>query len=178
MQWMRRCGCSHEHLAARPTRGVASYDVQIVPDLPGKARITPGTGTIQVDREFWARLTADQRAAVLAHEMAHDEDPEACERCADARAGARLRHAGWGARRAVSALSSTVDGRRVAESVLYGWQVANAAILESAGQRPPGAFAREPLATGAPTRYHLDVKNARGFLAVGAALALVLYLAR
>lgn len=122
------CGCSREKIAAKPRATAASYDVQVVDGVPGKAQIWPGTGRIQVDRAFWSSISQASRDAVMAHELAHDEDPNACEACADARAGARLRWAGYTAQTAVSALGDVVKSRSAGRSVLEGWQAADEAI--------------------------------------------------
>lgn len=122
------CGCSREKIAAKPKATAASYNVQVVDGVPGKAQIWPGTGRIQVDRAFWSSIPQASKDAVMAHEMAHDEDPNACEACADARAGARLRWAGYDATVAVNALGDVVKSRSAGRSVLEGWQAADEAI--------------------------------------------------
>lgn len=154
----RSCGCSHENIGSRPASTRASYTIQELPTLQHiKAQIFPGTYTIQVNAGWWRALPSTQKAAVLAHELAHDEDPSACERCADARAGARLRWEGLSARAAVNAMGAVVQGRRTADSVLFGWQVADETIRQQGGgMLPPHAelVARKndlPLAT-APSR--------------------------
>ncbi len=137
----RSCGCSREGIGARPVATRSSYTVQELPTLTSiKAQIFPGTFTIQVNAGWWRALSEAQRSAVLAHELAHDEDPSACERCADARAGSRMRWEGLSARAAVEAMSAVVQGRRTADSVLWGWQVADETIRErGAGETPSHA---------------------------------------
>lgn len=139
------CACDRDKIARKPVATIASYDVQVVDGVPGKAQIWPGTGRIQVDRQFWGSIDAAQRDAVLAHELAHDEDPAACEHCADARAGARLRWSGYSASTAVRALGSVVKSRQAGASVLEGWRLADDAIREigrqSGGLRPAEAIA-------------------------------------
>ncbi len=126
------CACEREKIGRKPITNLASYNIQMIDGLPGKAQIFPGTGQIQIDRAFWARTTDAQKAAVLAHELAHDEDPLACEGCADARAGARLRWQGWPAEVAVNALAGVVRSRQAGGAVLEGWQIADATIKERA----------------------------------------------
>lgn len=134
----RSCGCSHEAIGSRPVATRSSYTIQELPTLQHiKAQIFPGTFTIQVNAGWWRALPSTQKAAVLAHELAHDEDPSACERCADARAGARLRWEGLSARAAVDAMRAVVQGRRTADSVLFGWQVADETIRQQGGSTTP-----------------------------------------
>lgn len=134
----RSCGCSHEAIGSRPVATRSSYTIQELPTLQHiKAQIFPGTFTIQVNAAWWRALPSTQQAAVLAHELAHDEDPSACERCADARAGARLRWEGLSARAAVDAMRAVVQGRRTADSVLFGWQVADETIRQQGGSTTP-----------------------------------------
>jgi len=139
------CACDREKLARKPVATIASYDVQVVDGVEGKAQIWPGTGRIQVDRAFWSSISQPQRDAVLAHELAHDEDPTACEHCADARAGARLRWQGYSAQTAVHSLGSVVKSRAAGASVLEGWRLADLHIAErgrqSGGLRPATAIA-------------------------------------
>jgi hypothetical protein len=134
------CRCDRERIGRRPVAWPASYEIQIVDGVPGKAQIWPGTGRIQVDRRFWAAITQAQRDAVLAHEIAHDEDPSACEACADARAGARMRWMGYSASMAVRSLASIVRSRQAGAAVLAGWRIADDAIRatghHAAGLRP------------------------------------------
>lgn len=122
----RRCECEIlDRLGAKPKATLSSYELQIVPGpLPDKARMYPGAFMIQVDRAQWASWSPLQRVAVLAHEMAHDEDPNACEACIDARAGARMRWQGIGLQGAMDALQAIVSTRRVRDSVRAGWEAA------------------------------------------------------
>jgi hypothetical protein len=138
-----RCSCDDSHLGQPPRNTVASYELQFVQGLVEKAQIWPGTGRIQIDQRFWSTLSKAQQTAVLAHELAHDEDPSACEKCADARAGARMRYEGLSAQLAVASLESVVGHRRTSGSVLYGWQVADAAIA-AGGNNASAAFVNEP----------------------------------
>lgn len=134
-----RCNCTDESLAARPRADVSSYTVSVVDGLPDKAKIFPGTGQIQVDRAFWGRISELQRRAVLAHELAHDEDVEACEDCTDARAGARLRYEGVSLAAAANALGGVVSSRpRARESVVRGWQAADEALSNRERERDAG----------------------------------------
>jgi len=124
----RACDCGSESIGAPPFAARASYRVEVVPDLPGKARVYPGTYHIQVDTGFWGALSAIERAAVLAHEIAHDEAPHRCERCTDARAGARMRHEGYSRAAVAEAFAVVVKHRRAFENAVLGWTMADAQI--------------------------------------------------
>ena len=142
-----RCNCNRDiGIGSKPAKTSKDYRIQFVPSLPDKARIYPGLYIIQIGRDFWETLDDDKRAAVIAHELAHDEG-RACEGCADERAGARLRWQGMGAERAVAALSSVVQGRRVADRALAGWKAADVAMrgLVEGGRATTG-FMRETIA--------------------------------
>lgn len=142
---MSSCECDMRHLAGPPERTEKSYEIQMMTGVAEKARMFPGAFVIQIDREWWAGLTVPERAAVLAHEMAHDENPTACEVCTDARAGARMRHEGISRAQAVSAISRLVKARRRtgdfdASAVGDGWDAADEWIRTSAEQTPVGAL--------------------------------------
>jgi hypothetical protein len=136
---LRRCGCDLDHLGRKPRNEVKSYDIQMIDGLPDKARIYPGAFRIQIDRTFWAGLSETHRHAVLAHELAHDEDPNGCESCTDARAGARMRWLGFSQSLAVSSLSSVVSRRGTREAVMAGWRAADQTIKDRGGTGPIAA---------------------------------------
>ena len=113
-----------------PERSANAFEIQhIEGGLPDKARIYPGTGTIQVGAEWWASLNSVQRACVLAHERAHEEDArERCEECIDARAGAILRHEGFSRTAVVDGFNSTVQSRQSGKAAGQGWDQCDEAI--------------------------------------------------
>lgn len=134
-----KCACpSDAALGRAPELTESSLVIEELPELSEKARIFPNTGFVQVDGRWWGKLSAVQRHAVLAHERAHDEDVEACEECADARAGAIMRHESIGERAAVDALASVVSSRHNAgANVLKGWRAADAMIKSKGSQNDP-----------------------------------------
>jgi len=139
------CECDMSHLARPPETSIKSYEVQMMTGVTEKARMFPGAFVIQIDREWWATLSVPERTAVLAHEMAHDENPTACEVCTDARAGARMRHEGVSRAQAVSAIARMVKMRRATgdfdpSAVGDGWDAADAWIEDAGDQVPPSAL--------------------------------------
>lgn len=135
-----RCACDKERVGTRPRFDVDSYQVQFVPSLPDKARIWPGTYHIQIDSDRWRSWDALQRMAVLAHEIAHDEEPLGCEACIDARAGARLRWQGVSFSAAVDAMARTVERRQTREAVAFGWKAADEIINRGLSTRDLGTL--------------------------------------
>jgi hypothetical protein len=119
------CSCDRAGIADPPTSSPAQFEIVGLDGVDGRARTWPGTSRIEIDRAWWGTLTRRQREAVLAHELAHHDDPRWCERCADARAGARMRYAGRSATDAARALGSVVSGRRSAGPALWGWRAAD-----------------------------------------------------
>ena len=162
------CSCSREALGRKPQATIDSYVVQVVEGIPGKAQIVPGSGHIQVDSRFWSSINQVTRDAVLNHEMAHDEDPNACEPCADARAGARLRWQGYGAEQSAAALNNVVRSRQAGAAVLEGWRAADAVVRrrssETAGLAPAEDIAavnfyKEPWHDPSETRVDVGVMS-------------------
>jgi len=127
------CACDLDRLAAKPTVTPRAYTLQELPELEGKAQIFPGQYVIQVDTRWWHSLSATQKKAALSHELAHDEDPTACEECADRRAGARLAWEGVGLDDAVRAFGSIVSTRDTMASIREGWSAA-AAAMDASGK--------------------------------------------
>jgi hypothetical protein len=110
--------------------GTVKFD--IVSDLGEKGRTFPPARLIEVDSKFWGRMNHFQKAAFLAHELAHlepgparrDDGGEPCESCADKRAGAIM--AAWGFSRlsAVNAAGTIIDSRAGApSSYATGWDI-------------------------------------------------------
>lgn len=131
------CRCPRRGLD-RATPPLESIRVIRVPGLPGKAvTVTPGPLVVRVDALWWDGLSTVERAAVLAHELAHHEPgcangeegaeacpsaPRACEACADRRAGAVLRMWGVQSADAVRAFRRVVHTRYdAALDALEGW---------------------------------------------------------
>lgn len=125
LPWQPSCSCTRDGIDAPPRTSPRDFDIQPMPRVDGRARTWPGTRRIEIDRGWWATLDGSQRAAALAHELAHHDDPSWCERCADARAGARMRYAGRGAQETARALGSIVQGRRSDGPALWGWMRAH-----------------------------------------------------
>lgn len=121
LDWTPPCGCDTSRIDEPPTTSPRDFVVHGLDTLPGHARTWPGTKRIDVDRGWWQSLSRAQRRAVLAHELAHHDDPAWCESCADARAGARMRYAGIDATTASRSLASVVNGRRSGTPALWGW---------------------------------------------------------
>lgn len=131
-------------VTSKPKRPLGAFEVQVInagdevknpvtgelePPLDDKARIYPGTGVIQVNGEWWRKLSNLEQKAVLLHEQAHDEDPRNNnEGDMDERAGAMLRHEGVSRAAAVAAFAAVVEGRRTSHTVGRGWDLADAAI--------------------------------------------------
>ncbi len=127
--------CPRDRIAGPPTMSARSFTIQTAPSIPGKARTIPGgPPVIQVDRPFWGRLSAGQRQALVAHEIAHHDDPRLCEHCTDMRAGARLRYEGQGAAQVVANFGAVVAGRNAGSNALEGWRLADRAIKVRAAQ--------------------------------------------
>jgi hypothetical protein len=150
------CACDMAQIGARPRVHASSYTIQLVDGVPGKAEIFLGTGKIQVDRSFWEACNDAQRAAVIAHEIAHDERPDDCERCCDARAGARLRWEGWSARAAVDGLGQVVRSRQSGAAVLAGWRAADELIQ---GARAVYPALKPPIESITRTSYRMPGVN-------------------
>lgn len=150
----RRCNPS---IAAPPRLPASSFRIDAGGSVPGKAATVPGgPPVIQVDRAFWARLTERDRAALIAHEVAHHEDPKACEPCTDQRAGARLRHEGWSASDVAAAFGRIVGGRPAARYALEGWKAADAVIRQRAAEVAGLANTAETIAPPRKTWRALD----------------------
>jgi hypothetical protein len=122
LPWQPSCDCDRAQICAPPKTSPRDFEI-VVGNVPGRAQTWPDSTSkkIEVDGAWWGRLNRPQRAAALAHEMAHHDDSRWCERCADARAGARMRYAGKGADETASALGSIVVGRRSYGPALWGW---------------------------------------------------------
>ena len=123
------CACTSVDVAP-PRRYLRSFSLQVVAaDLPDRARIYPGAGVIQVSGPWWATLDDAERAAVLAHERAHEENQrETCESCTDMRAGAIMRHEGWSRDIVVDSFRKTVRSREAGKSAGRGWDATDRAI--------------------------------------------------
>lgn len=151
------CGCDMEKLGAPPVTSPKSFEIQMLDgmtmDIAGtgqrlkdaKARTYPGTGVIQIDKEWWAGLTPVQRDAVLAHELAHHDDAQACEPCTDARAGSRLRHLGYSREASIQAMASLVSNRRRSgewdeNAVGNGWDAADVWLEDASDRVEPSAL--------------------------------------
>lgn len=160
LPWQPSCDCDRRRIADPPATSPRSFEVVGLDNVPGRARTWPGTRRIEIDRRWWATLTTAQRDAALAHELAHHDDPSWCERCADARAGARLRYAGRGARETAAALGSIVAGRRSDQPALWGWAHAHQRL----------SIEREARALDAPSA------GSSSFVVVAAAIGVGLFL--
>jgi hypothetical protein len=131
-------------LAAKPQNRRSDFDVSTDTPPDGrpvseteKARVYPGTGRIYVNPTTWAAWDNVQKAGVIAHERAHDENPsENSETAIDRRAGAIMRHEGYSRAAAMRALSSVVQGRATERAVAEGW---DAADRELGGNGPRSA---------------------------------------
>lgn len=127
------CGCSANQIDVRtPKRPLGALEIQILPEnLPDKARIYIGSGVMQVGAPWWDSLDDTQRAAIVSHELAHEENPkELCEPCLDMRAGAMMRHFGY-SRSAVShgfSGDAAPSSRNASANAVKGWDAADAAI--------------------------------------------------
>ena len=153
---MDLCGCDMASLGAPPQTTVKSMEIQMLDGMnmdantgqllkDAKARTYVGANVIQIDKAWWAGLSHVQRDAVLAHEISHHDDAQACEPCTDARAGSRLRHLGYSREAATSAVSSLVSNRRRSgewnpEAVGNGWDAADAWLEDRADTVQPGAL--------------------------------------
>ena len=127
------CGCHH----LEPLRldldppSSDSYSLLLVPNLGEKARSWPPIRQVEIDEAYWEKLNKTQRAALLAHEVAHFEKGPArndhggipCEDCADRRAGAIMRSWGFGHSQTRAAAASIIEsGRDAGGSYSQGWR--------------------------------------------------------
>lgn len=131
------CRCPRRGLLnAAPS--LESIAVERRASLPGKAMtVVPGPLLVLVDSAWYDLLSSTERAAVLAHELAHHESgcangergadhcpmaPRACEACADRRAGAVLRQWGISLDSSMRAFRRVVHTRQDASrDVQEGW---------------------------------------------------------
>lgn len=159
LPWQPSCECDRAQICAPPRTSPRDFQI-VVGNVPGRAQTWPDGASkkIEVDGAWWGRLNRSQRAAALAHEIAHHDDPKWCERCADARAGARMRYAGKGADETASALGSIVVGRRSYGPALWGWARADRRLMLD---RPRALDSSRPL----------DAPAGVSFLVVGVAIA-------
>ena len=154
--------CPKNKIAMPPVVKAWSFTVMTAPSVPGKARTVPGgPPTIQVDRPYWARLNDGQRRALVAHEIAHHEDPRLCEHCTDMRAGARLRYEGATASQVAADFGAIVAGRNAARNAVEGWALADKAIRGRAGHTS-GLLRGEGVASLPPVYRGLDMRYADG----------------
>ena len=123
------CACRRSIDLGPPKVAAHAFVLRELPKLEVKAQVWPGTNQIDVSGPWWAGLSTSERAAVIAHERAHVEDPSIeCESCIDKRAGAILRHERRGRWETYRAFARTVQGRRAGPAALEGWDAAEAAV--------------------------------------------------
>ena len=115
---------------AIPPPDVSTVQFDIIKNLGEKGRAFPPMRLIEVDQYFWQKMNRAQRAAFLAHELAHlepgparrDDGGEPCESCADKRAGAIMAAWGFSRRATVNAAGSIINSRAGASSsYAAGW---------------------------------------------------------
>ena len=127
--------CSCHHLEPQrldlPPPAADSYTLLLVPDLGEKARAWPPIRQVEIDQGYWNTLTKPQRAALLAHEVAHFEKGPArndhggmpCENCADQRAGSIMHAWGYSQAQTMAAARSIIESRRdAATAYARGWR--------------------------------------------------------